>query len=75
MDFLPSLGEPGILDELFWFGPLVFQLVMGVFFFWLTGTGQWMKGESIGTRIFFAGVMLFASDFLLFMVFGALISV
>ena len=67
MDFFPDLGEPGIFDELFYFGPLILQLLVGVFFFWLTG--RWMK--TAGWRIRFCGTvgMIFAADLLLFVAF------
>ena len=67
MDFFPSLGESGLLDELFWFGPLALQLILYVFFFWLTG--KWIHMKSRGTRFAFAVVMLIAADILLFVAF------
>jgi hypothetical protein len=68
MDFFPSLGEPGILDDLFWFGPLVLQVILGAFFFWLTG--RWMRKESRGTRLVCAVGMVIGCDVLLFLAFG-----
>ncbi len=73
MEFFPSLGEPGILDDLFWFGPLVLQLILAAFFFWLTGT--WMKKESKGARVASAFGMLIFADLLLFVVFGIVFKV
>ena len=73
MDFFPSLGEPGILDELFWFGPLALQLILGAFFFWLTG--RWMKEESKGTRVTTAFGMVIVADLLLFVVCGIVFKV
>ena len=33
MDFIPELGEPGIIDELFWLTPLLLQLILLVVIF------------------------------------------
>lgn len=68
MDFLPSLGEPGILDDLFWFGPLALQFIMGAIFFWLTG--GWIKKESKGIRLASALGMVVVADLLLFVAVG-----
>ncbi len=73
MDFFPNLGEPGIFDELFYFGPLVLQVVLGAFFFWLTG--RWMKGAGWGDRIGCTVVMVLAADVLLFFAFGVVFSI
>lgn len=63
MDLLPGLGEPGLLDELFWFGPPVLQLILGFFFYWLSG--KWLKNESKSTRAFTAAGMVVLTDLLL----------
>lgn len=67
MDFFPSLGEPGILDELFWFGPLGLQFILGLIFFCLLGPR--MKG--VGMKRFAATVgLVFVADIVLFHVFS-----
>ena len=68
MDFFPDLGEPGVFDELFYFGPLILQLLLGAFFFWLTG--RWMKTAAWGIRLVSTVGMLLAADLLLFVAFG-----
>jgi hypothetical protein len=37
MDFFPDLGEPGLIDELFYFGPVLLQVLLGMLGYWLTG--------------------------------------
>ena len=73
MDFFPSLGEPGILDDLFWFGPLALQFVLVTFFFWLTG--KWMNKESKGTRVMLAFGMVILADLLLFVACGVVFKI
>ncbi len=68
MDFFPDLGEHGIIDELFYFVPLILQVLLGAFFFWLTG--RWMKNAGWGLRFMGAVGMLLAADLLLFVAFG-----
>ena len=68
MDLLPCLGEPGLLDDLFWFGPIALQLILGVVFFWLTG--KWMKKEPRGRRVISTIGMVIVADLLLFAAFG-----
>ena len=68
MDLFPSLGEPGILDDLFWFGPLAIQIVFAVFFFWLTA--KWMKGQSNWSRLGMTFWMVLVADFCLFVAAG-----
>lgn len=68
MDFFPDLGEPGFFDELFYFGPLILQVLLGAFFFWLTG--RWMKIAGWGLRLMGAVGMVLATDLLLFVSFG-----
>lgn len=63
MDVIPDLGEQGLFDELFYFGPLILQLLLGAFFFWLTG--RWMKTAGWGIRIVSAVGMILAADLLL----------
>lgn len=68
MDLFPDLGEPGIFDELFYFGPLILQLLLGAFFFWLTG--RWMRTEGWGVRLVASVGMVLVVDLLLFVAFG-----
>lgn len=68
MDFFPDLGEPGIFDELFYFGPLILQLLLGAFFFWLTG--RWMKTAGWGIRFVSSIGMTLVADLLLFVALG-----
>lgn len=70
MDFFPDLGEPGIFDELFYFGNLVIQVLLGAFYFWLTG--RWMK--TAGWEIRFVSIvgMVLAADLLLWIAFGVI---
>lgn len=68
MDFFPDLGEPGIFDELFYFGPLILQLLLGAFFYWLTG--RWIKTAGLGIRFLISVGMTLAADLLLFFAFG-----
>ena len=72
MDFIPDLGEPGIFDELFYFGPLVLQVIMGALFLWVTG--RWLKGDSWWMRILSAFGMVLAADFLLLLIFAAMVN-
>ena len=68
MDFFPDLGEPGIFDELFYFGPVVFVVMLGVFIFRLLG--RRMKGDGLGVRIVSTAGLLFILTILFFIVFG-----
>lgn len=70
MDFFPDLGEPGIFDELFYFGPIVLVLFLGCFIFWLLG--RWVKG--LGMRLAATAGLLFAMTILLFFAFGLVFS-
>ena len=73
MDLFPDLGEPGILDELFYFGPLVLQVILGAFFFWRAG--RWMKNAGWGVRAVAAVGMALATDLLLFVAFGVVFKI
>jgi hypothetical protein len=64
MDFFPDLGEPGLLDELFYLGPIVLQAILGWFFFWLLGLK--MKSAGLGARIAAAAGLLVGANILLF---------
>lgn len=70
MDFFPDLGEPGILDEVFYFGPIVLEVMLGVFLFWLTG--HMMKGARLGARIGATVGLVIAANLLLFIAFGVI---
>ena len=70
MDLFPSLGEPGILDELFWFGPIVLQFILGGLFFWLTG--RMIKKTATAARAAASLGLLVAVDILLFVAFMAI---
>lgn len=72
MNFFPDLGEPGLLDEMFCFGPIVFQVLLGAFFYWMTG--HWMKGSGRGIRIVNTAWMVLAVDLMLFFAFGFVFS-
>ena len=67
MDLLPSLGEPGIFDELFYFGPLALQLILGFVFFRITG--RWLKIEHKAERALNAAMMVLGVDVLLLAIF------
>ena len=66
MDLLPELGEPGILDELLYFGPLVLQVILCVFFFWLVT--RWMKEAPWYARGVVTLMLVFVADVLLFFI-------
>jgi len=68
MDFFPSIGEPGILDDLFWYGPLVFQLILLSVFYRLTGKRA-IKDSKVA-RILTTFGLVVISDILLFIAFG-----
>ena len=70
MDLLPDLGEPGILDELLYFGPLVLQVVLGVFFFWLAT--RWMKEAPWYARGVVMLMLVFVADVFLVIIFVGL---
>ena len=63
MDLFPSLGEPGILDDLFWFGPLAVQIILAVFFFWLAA--KWIRNQSKWSRAGATFWMVAGTDVLL----------
>ena len=63
MDFFPDLGEPGLFDELFYFGPLILQLLLGAFFFWLTG--RWTNEVGWGERFVITVGMVLVADLIL----------
>lgn len=63
MDFFPDLGEPGLWDEIFYFGPFVLQVILGVFFFSLSG--RWLVESEWRLRILSAIVMLFLTNLVL----------
>lgn len=65
MDLFPDLGEPGILDELFYFGPVVLQVILGSFFFWLSGC--WMRNAGWGLRVLAAVGLVLVADLMLFL--------
>lgn len=67
MDLFPELGEPGILDELFYFGPLFLQIILGMFCFWLTGCGT--KRPGWGIRFVSIVGMVLGADLLLLIIF------
>lgn len=68
MDFFPDLGELGILDELFYFGPIFFQVVSALFFFWLTG--RWIAKSRVGMRFLVTMGLVLVADLLLLMACG-----
>jgi asparagine N-glycosylation enzyme membrane subunit Stt3 len=68
MDYFPDLGEPGIFDELFYFGPIVFQVVSAEFFFWLTG--RWIEKPRVGMRLLVTIGLILVADLLLLMACG-----
>ena len=72
MDLGPDLGEPGILDELFYFGPLVLQVVLGAFFFWCTG--RWIKDQGWAVRAFIAVNIVLVVDLFLLVAFALVVT-
>ena len=65
MDFFPELGEPGLADELIYFGPLILQIALGAFYFWLLGR-RFRRSNPL-SRIAATIGLLFASDVILFL--------
>ena len=68
MDLFPSLGEAGIFDELFWFGPLALQILLAAFFYWLTA--KWMEDQSKWARAGMTFWMVVGTDFVLLILAG-----
>ncbi len=67
MDFFPSMGESGFWDELFWFGPLCLQVILGLFIFRLLGRRTTALG--IGRRLAATFALVIATDVLAFAAF------
>ncbi len=66
MDFFPGLGEPGIFDDLFWFGPIILQVILLSLFFWVIGKRTVDKTKR--ERVVMAFSMTLVADLFLFVV-------
>lgn len=68
MDFFPDLGEPGFLDEAFYFGPIVLEVILGLIIFWMLG--RLMNSSGLSARIAATVGLVIAVNILLFIAFG-----
>ncbi len=66
MDFIPDLGEPGIIDEIIYIGPLILQVFLLVVFFYAARI--WNPNLGIMGRVGVAIVCVILSDIVLFVI-------
>ena len=68
MDFIPELGEPGIFDELFWFTPIILQIILAILYYKLL---KYLKLKiSLSIKILIVCILIIITDILLFVIIG-----